>query len=73
MNIANDSLTEYTGTSQYYQYLAGNVLTDGVYALAEKFHYYWLLDVICSYSDELKDQDFLPPRCVSHAPSFNNL
>ncbi len=32
--------------------------TDGIRALCDKFECYWLLDVVCSYQPELKDEEF---------------
>lgn len=58
MNIANDHLHEFIGTSGYHRYLFGNLLTDGVVALVEKFHCYWFLDIICSYTSVLQDHEF---------------
>lgn len=43
------TLTQFTGTSQYYRFHADAVLTDGVLWLADNAHCYWLLDVFYSY------------------------
>jgi hypothetical protein len=55
---ANDDLSGFTGTEQYYSYLNGTTLTDGSKALAEKFKCWWLLDVIASYQKELQHEEF---------------
>lgn len=58
MNSANDHLPEFFGTSGYHRFLVGNLLTDGVVALAERFHCFWFLDIVCSYTFALKDYEF---------------
>jgi len=58
MNIANDHLKGFIGTSRYHMYLFSNCLTDGVRQLAEQFHCYWFLDIICSYTYDLKNHQF---------------
>lgn len=50
MKNANDTLREFTGTSQWYRHpLSGYVFTDGIKALAEKFHCFWLIDLVMSH------------------------
>lgn len=49
-------LANFCGTENYYKYLAGLKLTDGVKAMAELCQAYWLLDIIASYQSKcLKD------------------
>lgn len=50
---ANDTLQDFIGTSAYYRYICGLVLTDGSKALAEKYGCFWFLDIIASYQHEL--------------------
>lgn len=58
MNSANDHLLEYFGTSCYHRYLLGNLLTDGVVALAHRFHCLWFLDIVCSYTESLSEYEY---------------
>ena len=46
--ITEQDLGNFTGTTQYFKYLGGLKLTDGVKFLADK-GCYWLLDIIASY------------------------
>jgi len=55
---ANDELRQYTCTDNYYRHPLGMLFTDGIKALCDKFECYWLLDVVCSYQPELKDEEF---------------
>jgi hypothetical protein len=50
---ANDALTHYTGTTKYYRYHQGLLLTEGAKAMADHYECYWLLDVIASYQPKL--------------------
>jgi len=49
-------LQQFIGTTQYYQYMAGLKLTDGVKYLADNAGggAYWLLDILASYQCEPK-------------------
>ena len=51
-----EALGQFIGTTQYYQYMAGLKLTDGVYYLAENAGNgcYWLLDILASYQCDPK-------------------
>lgn len=51
MNAAEleQSLAQFTGTTQYYQFHSDAWLTDGALWLADHAHCYWLLDVFYSY------------------------
>jgi hypothetical protein len=55
---ANDQLREYTCTDNYYTYLGGLLITDGVKALADRFECYWFLDIIASYQPQLMEEEF---------------
>lgn len=55
---ANDQLREHTSTDNYYIYLCGLLITDGVKALADQFECYWFLDIIASYQPLLKAEEF---------------
>ncbi|MBN9485254.1 MAG: hypothetical protein BGO70_02240 [Bacteroidetes bacterium 43-93] len=55
---ANDQLKEFTGTENYYQYMFGMLITDGVKTLCERFECWWFLDIVCSYQPVLKQEDF---------------
>lgn len=45
----NSDFSVYTGTENYYRHLFGGLFTDGVRAVAEELHAYWLIDAIFSY------------------------
>ncbi|PWV55566.1 DUF6876 family protein [Chitinophaga sp. S165] len=45
----NRELSGFTGTSQYYKHFLGNLFTDGIYHLREKFQCFWLVDDIMAY------------------------
>lgn len=50
MKNANDTLREFTGTSQWYRHpLSRYVYTDGVKAMAEQYRAYWLIDLVFSH------------------------
>jgi hypothetical protein len=55
---ANELLSHYNCTENYYKHNAGLVYTDGVQALCSNFQCYWFLDVIASYQYKLKDEEF---------------
>jgi hypothetical protein len=42
-------LYQFTGTTQYYEFHSGCVLTDGTHFLAEHARCYWLMDVFASH------------------------
>ena len=52
--LTETDLDQFTGTSQYYQYMAGLKLTDGVKYIADEAGAYWLLDIIASYQTDAK-------------------
>jgi len=54
---ANDELREYNCTENYYRHYNLQI-TDGAKALADKFGCYWFLDIIASYQQYLKDEEF---------------
>lgn len=55
---ANDTLSHYTGTDYYYKFHNGLMLTDGAKALADAFQCYWFLDIIASYYQILRKEEF---------------
>jgi len=52
--LTETDLNHFIGTTQYYHYLAGLKLTDGVKYLADEAGAYWLLDIIASYQTDEK-------------------
>lgn len=44
--LSEGELSQFTGTSQYYQHPLGVLYTDGVHYMAERGGAYWLLDLI---------------------------
>ncbi len=54
MKNANDTLEGFYGTENYHKHFLGAVYTDGVKTMAERFHCYWLLDVIASHQTNKK-------------------
>jgi hypothetical protein len=54
--LTETDLSQFIGTSQYYTYMAGLKLTDGVKYLADNAGNgcYWLLDIIASYQTDAK-------------------
>src|SRR5690606_28571932 len=48
MTNLNDTpeFTDFTGTSAYYRYLAGSLLTDGIKHLGDEYQCYWFLDQV---------------------------
>jgi len=48
-----EGLAQMYGTENYYKYLGGLRLTDGIKFLAESAACYWLLDIIFSYQPRL--------------------
>lgn len=57
--LTETKLNQFCGTTQYYPYLLGLKLTDGVKYLADEAGAYWLLDIIASYQT---DQKIKPTR-----------
>ncbi|WP_126652173.1 DUF6876 family protein [Chryseobacterium aureum] len=49
---ANEFYENFTGTENYYKYLLGLLLTDGVKSIADEEKCYWFLDAIASYQFE---------------------
>jgi len=47
--LTETDLNTFIGTTQYYRYIGGLKLTDGVKYLADEAGAYWLLDIIASY------------------------
>ncbi|WP_039726897.1 DUF6876 family protein [Leptolyngbya iicbica] len=45
-SLSEGELSQFTGTSQYYQHPLGVLITDGVHYMAERGRAYWLIDVI---------------------------
>lgn len=69
MGSANEKLEHHIGTSQWYKYLAGILLTDGAKELAEKFRCFWFLDIVCSFQvteEGFNNKDFQCWRLVKH-------
>ena len=55
MTNANEVLTGFTGTENWYKYpLNGCTYTDGVQHLAASFGAYWLIDLVFSHQFEKK-------------------
>ena len=54
----NDEFASYTGTEEYFKHLFGLKYTDGVYAVAEKYKAYWLIDAVASYQGKMKKEPF---------------
>jgi len=52
--LTETDLNRFCGTMQYYRYLLGLKLTDGVKYLADEAGAYWLLDIIASYQTDQK-------------------
>ncbi|MEP1075173.1 hypothetical protein NDI52_07175 [Leptolyngbya sp. PL-A3] len=50
-------LTQFTGTSTYYQHWLGIQYTDGVFFLAERGGAYWLIDAIASWQIDPRIRD----------------
>ena len=53
-----DELRQFTGTEQYYKYMGGTLLTDGIKFLADKAGCYRLIDIICLTLNEHKNEEF---------------
>ncbi len=61
MKDANNELAGFTGTENYYRHHLQNVyFTDGIFAAAEKYECFWLIDLIFSWQldDKVKAQPF---------------
>lgn len=68
MNV-NTQLSHFTGTENYYRYLLGLLITDGVKQAATEFECFWFLDVIASYQYKLKHQEFQTWLLTKHPDS----
>jgi len=51
---ANDKYAQFTGTDHYYTYMMGSLLTDGAMQMATDEKCFWLMDIVASYSMEIK-------------------
>lgn len=52
-------LEQFIGTTQYYRSSFGRLLlTDGVHFLRERLNCYWLIDIVESYQELLRDKHF---------------
>ena len=51
-------LSSFTGTEYYYRHFTGLKFTDGIKYLADKTDCYWLIDLIGSYQNLLKEIPF---------------
>ncbi|MBD1919461.1 MULTISPECIES: DUF6876 family protein [Cyanophyceae] len=58
-SLTEDELSQFTGTSQYYQHPLGVLYTDGVQYMAERGGGYWIIDVIAAW--QLHPQVALDP------------
>jgi hypothetical protein len=56
--ITQDMLDRFTGTENYWQYMGGLKLTDGVKFLAYEGKCGWLLDIIASYQPKVWNEPF---------------
>jgi len=57
-DVIEYTLQQFTGTENYYKYLAGCVITDGIKYLADATGSYWFLDIISSYQSKLQNEHF---------------
>jgi hypothetical protein len=48
-SLTEGELSQFTGSSQYFQHPLGVLYTDGVYYMAERGGGYWLIDAIASW------------------------
>jgi hypothetical protein len=48
-SLTEDELSQFTGTSQYYQHSLGVLYTDGVQYMAERGGGYWIIDAIAAW------------------------
>ncbi|KUJ56422.1 DUF6876 family protein [Chryseobacterium aquaticum] len=57
---ANEFYNQFTGTENYYSYIFGILLTDGVKNVADEEKCFWFLDSIASYqtSQRFQNEDF---------------
>ena len=53
---ANEKYRQYTGTEDWYKYMAGYLLTDGTHGIATETESFWFLDVIVSYKFDKKQR-----------------
>jgi hypothetical protein len=56
--MLEQDLAQFTGTENYYKYIFGLKLTDGVKYLAEKGKCFWIMDIIASYQSKLSKNPF---------------
>jgi len=60
-------LMGFTGTEQYHATTFGKLkVTDGIHYLREKANCYWLIDIVESYQDKLKNVPFQLWRIEVH-------
>lgn len=52
------TLTEFTGTQQYYRISRKHLLTDGTKFLADQAQCYWMMDAIASHLAEIGTADW---------------
>lgn len=53
---ANEKYRQYTGTQDWYKYMAGYLLTDGTHGIATETQSFWFLDIIVSYKFDKKQR-----------------
>lgn len=53
-----EKLKTFTGTENYYKYIGGLLLTEGVKFMAEECGAFWLLDILASYQIKFKNIPF---------------
>jgi hypothetical protein len=61
MKNANDQLSAFTGTTQWFKHpLFEKLYTDGVKYMAEKFEAYWLIDLVFSHqlTSKVRNEQF---------------
>ncbi len=51
-------LNQFTGTENYYRNFTGLLYTDGIKFLADKLGCYWLIDLVGSYQQRLRNIGF---------------
>lgn len=52
------TLSQFTGTAQYYRISPKHLLTDGTKFLADQARCYWLMDAIASHLSEIGTEDW---------------
>lgn len=58
VNEILEALPQFTGTTQYYKLSFGLKATDGIYYIFESCEAFWLGDLIASYQQDLKNEEF---------------